>query len=50
VEDFTFVEYEISLLFFLDSSGLEVDIRMTTPACFFGLFAWKIIFQPFTLR
>ena len=26
------------------------DIRMSTPACFFGGFAWKIVFQPFTLR
>ena len=26
------------------------DIRMATPACFFGPFAWKIVFQPFTLR
>jgi hypothetical protein len=26
------------------------DIRMATPACFFRPFAWKIVFQPFTLR
>ena len=25
-------------------------IRMATPACFLGQFAWKIVFQPFTLR
>ena len=23
-------------------------IRMATPACFLGQFAWKIVFQPFT--
>ena len=26
------------------------NIRMATPACFFRLFVWKIVFQPFTLR
>lgn len=26
------------------------DIRMSTPACFLDPFAWKIFFQPFTLR
>jgi hypothetical protein len=26
------------------------DIRMAIPACFLGPFAWKIVFQPFTLR
>jgi hypothetical protein len=25
-------------------------MRMSTPACFLGPFAWKIVFQPFTLR
>jgi len=26
------------------------DIRMATPASFLGPFAWKIVFQPFTVR
>jgi hypothetical protein len=53
LEDFTFDEYEVPLLVFFDDFGLEVilsDIRMATPACFFVPFAWKIVFQPFTLR
>jgi hypothetical protein len=53
VEDFTFDEYEVSLLFFFDNFGLEVilsDIRMATPVCFFRPFAWKIVSQPFPLR
>ena len=53
MEDFTFDEYEVPLLVFFDNIGLEVyvfDIRMATPACFFRLFAWKIVFHPFTLR
>jgi hypothetical protein len=53
LEDFTFDAYEVPLLVFFDKFGLEMilfDIRMATPACFFGPFAWKIVFQPFTLR
>jgi hypothetical protein len=53
LEDFTFDEYEVSLLVFLITLGWKsilFDIRMATPACFFIPFAWKIVFQLFTLR
>ena len=48
--DFTFDEYEVSLLVFFDNFGLELnlfDINMATPACFFGPFAWKFFFPIF---
>jgi hypothetical protein len=45
LEDVTFDEYEVPLLFFFDYFGLEVDlldIRMATPACFFRPFVGKL--------
>jgi hypothetical protein len=50
LEDFTFDEYEVTLLVFFDDFGFEVDFiryRIAIPACFFIPFAWKIVFQPF---
>jgi hypothetical protein len=40
----------LSFLITLGWKSILFDIRMATPACFFGPFAWKIVFQPFTLR
>jgi hypothetical protein len=40
----------LSFLITLICKSILFDIRMATPACFFGPFAWKIVFQPFTLR
>ena len=34
----------------IDENGILLDIRMATPACFLGPFAWKNFFHPFTLR
>jgi hypothetical protein len=51
--DFMFGAYEVPLLFFFDNFGWKsilFAIRIATPACFFGPFVWKIVFQPFTLR
>jgi len=51
--DFSFDEYEVSFLIFFDAFGgksILFDIKMTTPACFFRPFAWKVVFQLFALR
>ena len=40
----------LSFLMTLGWKSILLDIRMATPACFFRPFAWKIVFQPFTLR
>ena len=40
----------LSFLITLGWKSILFDIRMATPACFFRPFAWKIVFQPFTLR
>jgi hypothetical protein len=51
--DFTFDEYEVPLLAFWITFGWKLilfDIRVATPTCFFGLFAWKIVFQHFILN
>ena len=39
-----------SFLITLICMSILFDIRMTSPACFLGPFAWKIVLQPFTLR
>jgi hypothetical protein len=52
LKDFTFDENEVPLLVFLITLGWKsilFDIRMATPAFFFGPFAWKIVLQAFTL-
>jgi hypothetical protein len=38
-----------SFLMTLGWKSILLDIRMTTPACFFRPFAWKIVFQPLIL-
>jgi hypothetical protein len=38
-----------SILVTFGWKSILLDIRMATPARFFGLFAWKPFFQPFTL-
>jgi hypothetical protein len=47
-----FDEYEISLpylfSYFFGLKSILFYIRMATPACFLGQFAWKNFFQPFT--
>jgi hypothetical protein len=51
LEDFTFDKYEVPLLVFFDIFGLEVDfIRYYNgySDCFLVLFAWKIVFRPFS--
>jgi hypothetical protein len=42
----------VSFFILFDNFWLKVDfdIRMATPACFLGQFAWKIVSQPSTLR
>ena len=40
----------LSFLITLGWKSIVFNIRMATPACFFRPFAWKIVFQPFTLR
>ena len=35
----------LSFLITLGWKSILSDIRMATPACFFRLFAWKIVFQ-----
>jgi hypothetical protein len=40
----------LSFLITLGWKSILFDIRMATPACFFWPFAWKIVFQLFTLR
>ena len=40
----------LSFLMTLGWKSILFDIRMATPACFFRPFAWKIVFQSFTLR
>ena len=45
-------EYEMSISISSDDFSLKsilLDIRMATPTCFLGPFAWKIFSQPFTL-
>jgi hypothetical protein len=52
LDDFTF-EYEVPLLVFFENLGWKsilFDTRIASPDWFFGPFAWKIVFQPFTLR
>jgi hypothetical protein len=52
LEGFNFDEYEVPLLVFLITFGWKsilFDIRMVTLAILFGAFAWKIVFQHFTL-
>ena len=39
-----------SILITFGWKSIKFNIRMATPACFLGSFAWKIVFQPFTLR
>ena len=39
----------LSFLITLGWKSILFDIRMATPTCFFRPFAWKIVFQPFTL-
>jgi hypothetical protein len=49
----SFMSMKCLSLSFLITLGwwlILLDTRMATPACFFGTFAWKIVFQPFTLR
>jgi hypothetical protein len=51
--DFSFDEYDVSFFIFLINfvwKSILFNIRMATQACFLGPFAWKIVFQPFTLR
>ena len=38
-----------SLLIDYSLKSILLDIRMATPACFLGPFAWKTFSQPFTL-
>ena len=38
-----------SLLIDFSLKSILLDIRMATPACFLGPFAWKTFSQPFTL-
>ena len=38
-----------SLLIDFSLKSVLLDIRMATPACFLGPFAWKTFSQPFTL-
>jgi hypothetical protein len=40
----------LSFLITLGWKSILFDIRMATPAGSFGSFAWKIVFQPYTLR
>jgi hypothetical protein len=40
----------LSFLITLGWKSISFDIRMLTPACFFRPFAWKVVFQPFTMR
>jgi hypothetical protein len=45
---FTFDEYEVPLLVFSDNlvwKSILFDIKMATPPCFFGPFAWKFFFS-----
>ena len=39
----------LSLLIDFSLKSILLDIRMATPACFLGPFAWKTFSQPFTL-
>ena len=39
----------LSVLITLGWKSILFDIRMATTAFFFRMFAWKIVFQPFTL-
>ena len=38
-----------SLLIDFGLTSNFLDIRIATPACFLGIFDWKIFYQPFTL-
>ena len=38
-----------SLMIDFSLKSILLDIRMSTPACFLGPFAWKTFSQPFTL-
>ena len=40
----------LSLLTDFSLKSIVLDIRIATPACFLGPFAWYIFSQPFTLR
>jgi hypothetical protein len=40
----------LSFLIIMGWKLILFDIRMDTPACFFGPFAQEIVFQAFTLR
>ena len=40
----------LSFLMTFGWKSILFDIRMATPACFLEPFAWKIVFQRFTLR
>ena len=40
----------LSFLITLGWKSILFDIRLATPAYFFRPFAWKMVFQPFTLR
>ena len=37
----------LSFLITLGWKLILFNIKMATPACFFGPFTWKIVFQPF---
>jgi hypothetical protein len=39
----------LSFLITFGWKSILFDIRMAIPACYLGPFAWKIVFQPFTL-
>ena len=40
----------LSLLISFSLKSILLDIKMATPACFLGPFAWNIFFHPFILR
>ena len=40
----------LSFLITLDWKSIILNNRMATPAFYFRPFAWKLVFQPFTLR
>jgi hypothetical protein len=49
VVDFSFDGCELfflSLLINLDLKFISLDIQMTIPACFLGMFAWKTFSSP----
>jgi hypothetical protein len=47
---FPLMNTNLSLLINFSLKSILLGVRIAAPACFLGTFAWKIFFQPFTLR